>query len=305
MKDRIFTPGGSVWVKGIIAGAIAAKVSSRGHSLASGKGLTLKSPKGFFIALQRMHDVMLEFIVVKFSPIRHAKAATYHYFWQGKEGCYTNLRFLCDQSYVDRDKAVNAMKRIAASLSFPMRILPLVSYQDGKGQEVHLLFWHDYGSFEDSIFYWYLRMPRYISHQFVRHRAFTIVQESLRRTKAKSVYRYGKEIDGILENMLKEYSKFASQLELEVARAILPIATLTTIVVMTPGWALKNYLALRRCLKAQQEHVWLANHMALAVKKVAPQYASSIPRCRYDLYGFCPEDDFTCPILKAKAKQGK
>lgn len=155
-------------------------------------------------------------------------------------------------------------------------------------------------------------ISRALTHQLVRHRMASFSQQSQRYVKFKDgkfEYIIPAKIEGNQE--LKE--KFEAQMEslgklyeelleagvpAEDARAILPNATETKIVVTMNARSLLNFLEHRLCVRAQAEIRMLAQKMLELVEPLAPnifKYAG--PTC--ETQKICWEGGLSCGKYKA------
>ncbi len=89
-----------------------------------------------------------------------------------------------------------------------------------------------------------------------------------------------------------EAEKLAEKLAIEDARAVLPNACDTRIIMTMNARSLKNFFRQRCCNRAQWEIRNLATEMLKEVKKVSPLlFANAGPAC---VRGACPEGKMTC-----------
>ncbi len=89
-----------------------------------------------------------------------------------------------------------------------------------------------------------------------------------------------------------EAEKAAEKMAIEDARAVLPNACDTRIIMTMNARSLKNFFRQRCCNRAQWEIRNLATAMLLEVKKVAPKlFANAGPAC---VKGGCPEGKMSC-----------
>ncbi len=90
----------------------------------------------------------------------------------------------------------------------------------------------------------------------------------------------------------EEAEKSASKMAIEDARAVLPNACDTRIIMTMNARSLKNFFRQRCCNRAQWEIRELATAMLLEVKKIAPHlFALAGPAC---VGGACPEGRMSC-----------
>ena len=89
------------------------------------------------------------------------------------------------------------------------------------------------------------------------------------------------------------YTELLSEgIKAEDARYLLPMGTVSNMLVTMNARSLLNFFELRLCKKAQQEIRELAERMLSAVKQVAPViFSSAGPPC---IKGNCPEEDEEC-----------
>jgi len=141
-------------------------------------------------------------------------------------------------------------------------------------------------------------ISRVTSHQLVRHRIASYAQESQRAVdqeragvvippsiKGKERERY-REVVRLVKAAYGYLVK--AGVPLEDARYILPQAAATSIVITMNGRALRNFLGLRLCKKAQWEIREMAEKMLELAREAAPITMSGVgPRCSQ--YGRCLE----------------
>lgn len=145
-------------------------------------------------------------------------------------------------------------------------------------------------------------ISRACSHQLVRHRLMSFSQKSQRYVKEKEQFEYLIP-DTIRENeeLKEKFDKFMGQisdfyLELtnagipaEDARAVLPNATSTSLVVSLNLRELIHFANLRLCTRAQKEIRILAKRMCEELIKEEPWLKEYlVPKCEKN--GFCDED---------------
>lgn len=119
----------------------------------------------------------------------------------------------------------------------------------------------------------------------------------------KAANRYYEQLAGILETRFTqrfieegmdpaEAAKKAEKMANEDARAVLPNACTTKMIVTMNARSLRNFFRHRCCNRAQREIRELADEMLRQVKEVAPTlFAHDGPPC---LYGACPEGKMSC-----------
>ena len=148
-------------------------------------------------------------------------------------------------------------------------------------------------------------ISRACSHQLVRHRMASYLQQSQRYVKldrksfvvppkinsnrrAREVYLKH------LGSIWNGYEKLLGLgIPVEDARFLLPNAAKTNIAMTIKADSMLNFFRLRCCLHAQWEIRKLANKMLEEVKKVAPRmFAKAGPWCKME--GVCPEKDVMC-----------
>lgn len=154
-------------------------------------------------------------------------------------------------------------------------------------------------------------VSRSLSHQLVRHRiGVSFSQKSQRYVKEKA-FDYiippsiaqdpalKEEFEEIIRYLQGKYNHLLSQgVQAEDARAILPNACATNLVVTMNGRSLHHFFQLRCCLRAQEEIRRLAELMLAEVRQVAPiLFARAGATC--DTLGICFEGAMSC----GKARQ--
>ncbi len=151
-------------------------------------------------------------------------------------------------------------------------------------------------------------IPRSLTHQIVRHRHMSFVQESLRFSvksgekfryhtpeSVKSIPLYAKAISA----MHKAYEDLIAQgVPTEDARGILPISTHTTIVVGCNYRSLWEMARQRLCHQSQREMRELVGEMKVLVGKIHPLLGEHLkPSCEHDLYcSWGGKMDRPCPL---------
>lgn len=157
-------------------------------------------------------------------------------------------------------------------------------------------------------------ISRACSHQLVRHRMASYLQQSQRYVKldkdsfvtppkinanepAKKMY------DELVRTIWEKYEKLLEAgVPVEDARFVLPNAAKTNIVVTINANSLFNFFELRCCLHSQWEIRKLANEILREVKRVAPFiFADAGPWCR--TMGICPENDSSCVFYSKYVRQ--
>jgi thymidylate synthase (FAD) len=139
----------------------------------------------------------------------------------------------------------------------------------------------------------------------VRHRIASYDQQS-QRYVSSSQFEYvtpdkiAKNADAktLFDNTMQDLQKTYDQLiELgiakEDARAVLPNACATRLIVTMNARSLFHFFGLRCCVRAQSEIRQMANEMLKLCKEVAPQiFANAGANC--EQLGYCPECDMCC-----------
>jgi thymidylate synthase (FAD) len=152
-------------------------------------------------------------------------------------------------------------------------------------------------------------ISRVTSHQLVRHRIASFSQQSQRYVSHKE--RFAAVVPPTIAERPEVLARYEAQLAAlhlayadmvaagipaEDARYILPNATETKIMVTMNARALRNFLELRCCERAQWEIRAMAVEMLRLVKGVAPIiFENAGPGC---LNGPCPEGTMTCGRIK-------
>ena len=157
-------------------------------------------------------------------------------------------------------------------------------------------------------------ISRACSHQLVRHRMASYLQQSQRYVKlgrdsfvtppkinankpARKMY------DELMRTIWEKYEKLLEAgVPVEDARFVLPNAAKTNIVMTINANSLFNFFGLRCCLHSQWEIRKLANEMLREVRRVAPYlFADAGPWCKTT--GVCPEKDSSCVFYSKYVKQ--
>ena len=157
-------------------------------------------------------------------------------------------------------------------------------------------------------------ISRSCSHQLVRHRMASYLQQSQRFVKLdKNSYvtppkinasaTARKTYDKLMNTIWEKYEKLLEAgVTVEDARFVLPNATKTNMTMTVNADSLLNFFKLRCCLHAQWEIRKLANEMLKEVKRVAPSiFANAGPWCK--TLGVCPERDTSCVLYPKYAKK--
>lgn len=145
-------------------------------------------------------------------------------------------------------------------------------------------------------------ISRACSHQLVRHRHMSFSQKSQRYVKEKGQFDYlipysierDKNLKAKFESLMNEISQAYLQfteagIPAEDARAVLPNACATSMVVSTNLRELIHVANLRLCSRAQSEIRLLVKGMCDALIEQEPWLKDYlVPKC--DTYGFCDED---------------
>ena len=149
-------------------------------------------------------------------------------------------------------------------------------------------------------------ISRSCSHQLVRHRIASYDQRSQRYTKAHqfdyvvpdkiakdpaavTVFRHA------MEDAQKAYDLLVSKYDVhqEDARAVLPNACCTSLVMTMNLRSLYHFLELRTCARAQDEISTLAREILKLCKEVSPLlFKNAGPTCKS--MGYCPEGHMSC-----------
>lgn len=154
-------------------------------------------------------------------------------------------------------------------------------------------------------------VSRALTHQLVRHRHMSFSQKSQRYVKEKGEFDYiipkAIEKNPVLtekfENFMTKVSEFYQELTTEGilaedARAILPNATASSLVVSLNLRELIHFSNLRLCTRAQTEIRVLAKKMCDVIVKEEPWLkAHLVPKC--ERLGRCDEDK-TCGKMPVK-----
>lgn len=161
--------------------------------------------------------------------------------------------------------------------------------------------WLKHGTFTFNI----EGISRATSHQLVRHRMASYLQQSQRFVKldgdsyvtppkisASKTAR--KKYDELMRAIWDKYKKLLEAgVPVEDARFVLPNAAKTNIVMTVNAGFLLNFFKLRCCLHSQWEIRKLAGLMLREVKKIAPLiFSNAGPWCK--AMGICPENDTSC-----------
>jgi len=168
---------------------------------------------------------------------------------------------------------------------------------------------------EHAAFTFFIKgISRACSHQVVRHRIASFAQQSLRHTQVESDDFYylpesltqNPDLQDKFADYLgktREFYKYLLQngVAAEDARYILPMATVSNLVVTMNARELLHFFSLRTCYKAQEEIRQLAETMLKLVKPQAPAiFAKAGPPC---INGTCPENDLNCPRNPRREKK--
>lgn len=144
-------------------------------------------------------------------------------------------------------------------------------------------------------------ISRNCSHQLVRHRMASIVQESQRYVEANNDYYIPEAIEksDFLDMYVKKINESMSRYNIllyldipkEDARYVLPSATTTSMVIKMNLRSLMNFMNLRLCTRAQKEIRDVANAMRTAIVQVEPEVRKYlVPKCEIHApYNFCTE----------------
>ena len=172
-----------------------------------------------------------------------------------------------------------------------------------------------FSPFEHAVFTFAIDgVSRSLSHQLVRHRMASYSQKSQRYVD-ETGFSYivppsiqnnssANQAFGSLMQHIEQFYKdlVAAGIPAEDARAVLPNAATTNLVVTMNARSLYNFFQLRCCHRAQDEIRHLANQMLGQVKRVAPNlFAAAGATCLTD--GYCPEGEMTCGLLERINRQ--
>lgn len=148
-------------------------------------------------------------------------------------------------------------------------------------------------------------ISRCLTHEIVRHRLASYSQRSQRycaEGECEFVYPVGYQtsekaeevFEASLANSKQDYKDLMSEgVPKEIARYVLPNATMTRIIVTMNARELLHFFALRSCSRALPEMQELANLMIAEVKTVAPVlFKKAGPSCVQ--LGYCPEGKRCC-----------
>lgn len=155
-------------------------------------------------------------------------------------------------------------------------------------------------------------VSRALTHQLVRHRHMSFSQKSQRYVKEKGEFDYivpftiaknpelTQKFDNFMENVSKFYQELLNEgILAEDARAILPNATASSLVVSMNLRELIHFANLRLCTRAQLEIRVLAQKMCEVMINEEPWLEPHlVPKC--DRLGYCDEDK-TCGRRPIKA----
>ena len=163
---------------------------------------------------------------------------------------------------------------------------------------------------------------RRTSHQFVRHH---VGKTDLQQSQRYVVFEEGQfgfttEPDWGKVGLLNEYRANMRQTAIlyeralgagiaaEIARDVLPNATLTNITMIVNGRELVHICRERLCMRAQREIRTLFWHVRKQVARVSPEFAKTLlPKCDRVHLGYCPEgrrkpDTLFCNRVSLKAE---
>ena len=156
-------------------------------------------------------------------------------------------------------------------------------------------------------------VSRALTHQLVRHRHMSFSQKSQRYVQEKGEFDYiipkkiehNPELKAKFEDFMTQiaslYEEFTSAgIPAEDARAILPNATSSSLVVSMNLRELIHFANLRLCTRAQYEIRMLAKKMCEEVVKAEPWLTEHlVPKC--ERLGYCDEDK-CCGKMPPKAE---
>ena len=157
-------------------------------------------------------------------------------------------------------------------------------------------------------------ISRACSHQLVRHRHASFSQKSQRYVKEKGQFEYltpdsiekNQELKEKFDNFMSKISEFYLELTeagipAEDARAVLPNAASTSMVVSMNLRELIHLANLRLCTRAQTEIRILVKRMCDELVKEEPWLKDYlVPKC--ERFGFCDEDK-SCGRMPVKGQQ--
>lgn len=149
-------------------------------------------------------------------------------------------------------------------------------------------------------------VSRALSHQLVRHRIASYDQRSQRYCNEsqfeyvvpKSVAKDPAAVTAFrraMEDAQKAYDLLAKKYNVpqEDARAVLPNACCTSLIVTMNLRSLFHFFALRCCVRAQEEIREMANKMLALCKEASPLvFKNAGPSCKQN--GYCPEGRMSC-----------
>ena len=269
--------------------AIAGKISTKGHYLKKDK-LVVKTPKKITERILTLrHDSLLRYIPAEIyiSPLELPSLISnkgYSYITHVEGNRYlTNLQYLIYQFPELKDVLFRRVMEHTPS-KIELKVEHKVETPDMLVAYLGMVRPNDD---KWRIYYWYIRTPRFITHQYVRHTTFTIVQESMRRRKIKQHEKHSLTDEEVWNLAYRKYLEaYESGKKLEQARASLLTGTMSTMVVATPEFALSHWFAERLCIYAQKEH----REIALAKKKILEELNlwRDYPKCRKYELGYCP-----------------
>jgi len=129
----------------------------------------------------------------------------------------------------------------------------------------------------------------FILEEYIKRKYYSTLPEDIKKD-IKAIFIYLDGLKGAKEAYLKLVN---SGVDKEDARYILPMGTMTNIVMTMNARSLYNFFALRCCNRAQSEIRELANLMLKEVKKIAPTlFEKAGAPC--ESLGYCPEGDLSC-----------
>ena len=158
-------------------------------------------------------------------------------------------------------------------------------------------------------------VSRALTHQLVRHRTFSFNQQSQRYVSFKNGFEYvtpnsiknkeavSNQYNEAMEHIASLYQNMVEEgVPAEDARYVLPNACFTNITFTANARALRHFMELRCCTRAQWEIRELANKILVECKKVAPllfENAGASCVCK----NLCPEGDMSCGKMKESTKK--
>ncbi|MGB9814260.1 MAG: FAD-dependent thymidylate synthase [Thermovenabulum sp.] len=125
--------------------------------------------------------------------------------------------------------------------------------------------------------------------EYIKRKYYSTLPQDIKKD-LNAIFTYLEGLKGAKETYLKLVNMGVDK---EDARYILPMGTMTNIVMTMNARSLYNFFSLRCCNRAQSEIRELANLMLEEVKKIAPNlFKKAGAPC--ESLGYCPEGDFSC-----------